>query len=236
LKPVSVYPSGDQAITISFWGTLSVEANEKIIRLYHHLTEQRKKFWIDIIPAYSSITVIYDLVSICRYHSPAYEWIKKELMEVLEEPHAAVNVTKRIIQVPVCYDLRLGSDIRHICTSKRISKEELVALHTSRSYRVFMIGFLPGFAYMGSVDDKIAVPRLAKPRAHVAAGSVGIAGNQTGIYPLDSPGGWNIIGRTPLQLFNPNQGSLTLLQPGDEVKFVSITMEEFKTLQPFNEP
>jgi inhibitor of KinA len=236
LKPVSVYPSGDQAMTISFGSTLSVEANERVIQLYHHLTEQRKKFWIDIIPAYSSITIIYDLVSIRRYHSPAYEWIKKELMEVLEELQAAVNITRRTIQVPVCYDLRFGSDIKRICAAKKITKEELIALHTARSYRVFMIGFLPGFAYMGSVEDKIAMPRLAKPRTQVAAGSVGIAGNQTGIYPLDSPGGWNIIGRTPLQLFHPNQSSLTLLQPGDEVKFVSITMDEFKTLQPSNEP
>jgi inhibitor of KinA len=226
LKPISVYPSGEQALTISFGNTISLEINAQVLELYHRLKERQTKFWVDLIPAYSTLTVVYDAVAIRRHQISAFEWIRKELMEVLEADYPIEKKASRTITVPVCYALKFGLDSKSILATKKITIEKLVELHTAITYRVFMIGFLPGFAYLGIVDDKIAAPRLAKPHAHVPAGSVGIAGNQTGIYPLDSPGGWNIIGRTPVRIFDAE--SPALLQPGDNVKFVSITKEEFE--------
>ena len=131
-----------------------------------------------------------------------------------------------IMNIPVCYDEEFGVDLQRIVEEKKLSKDEVIRLHCGKQYRVFMLGFLPGFPYMGEVDEKIAMPRKSEPKA-VAAGSVAIAGRQTGIYPLASPGGWSVIGRTPLKLFDPEKERPTLLNAGDTVEFYSISKEEF---------
>jgi len=137
-------------------------------------------------------------------------------------------IVPRNVNVPVCYDDEFAPDIPHITKEKKISKQELIQLHTQRTYRVYMIGFLPGFAYMGEVDQSIAMNRKTAPQ-QVSAGSVGIAGNQTGIYPMDSPGGWNIIGKTPVKLYEMNEhGMNTYFKAGDIVQFFSISKNEFK--------
>jgi inhibitor of KinA len=127
----------------------------------------------------------------------------------------------------VCYGEKYAWDINEIAKEKSIPVDEIIRLHTAKKYRVYMIGFLPGFAYMGEVDEKIAIPRKAQPRTSVEGGSVGIAGMQTGIYPIDSPGGWQIIGKTPLKLFDKERDDPVLLKPGDEIEFYSITENEF---------
>jgi inhibitor of KinA len=131
----------------------------------------------------------------------------------------------------VCYAERFALDLEELVQQKHLSKQEIIQLHTSITYRVYMIGFLPGFAYMGEVDEKIAMPRRQQPRTAVPEGSVGIAGAQTGIYPFTSPGGWNIIGRTPLKLFDKDKEEPTFFKPGDEVTFYSITEDEFAHYQ-----
>ena len=184
---------------------------------------------MDIIPAYASLTIVYDVVAIRKQYPSAYEWVRGELERALEIIKEDRIVSVRTIQIPVCYDLSFAPDSKRLAIERKISIEKLIELHTQQTYRVYMIGFLPGFAYIGTVDDRIASPRLKKPRTHVPAGSVGIAGNQTGIYPLDSPGGWNIIGRTPVNLFNVLVADPVLLQSGDEINFFSIAKEEFET-------
>jgi inhibitor of KinA len=139
--------------------------------------------------------------------------------------------TTRLIHIPVCYDRSLGIDLKEIATKKNITTDKIVELHSDATYRVYMIGFLPGFAYMGKVDEKIATSRKEVPRKNVAAGSVGIANFQTGIYPLNSPGGWNIIGQTPMNIFNKEYNDPCVLQPGDTVKFEPISLEEFEELK-----
>jgi inhibitor of KinA len=126
---------------------------------------------------------------------------------------------KRIIEIPLVYD---GEDLSYVANFHQISEAQTVELHTARTYRVYMMGFLPGFAYMGGLDARIATPRKSLPRTKVPAGSVGIAGNQTGIYPSESPGGWQLIGRTELQLYTPNADEITLLKAGDLVKFIAL--------------
>jgi len=130
------------------------------------------------------------------------------------------------MRVPVCYDDDFGFDLQAVCLQRDLGRDELISYHLSRTYRVYMLGFIPGFVYMGEVDPRIASPRKKKP-AGVQQGSVGIAGAQTGIYPFESPGGWNIVGRTPLKLFDANADPAVLLQTGDTVEFFQISREEF---------
>jgi inhibitor of KinA len=132
-----------------------------------------------------------------------------------------------MVRIPVCYDALFAPDLGLLAASKGMTSEEVVQLHQSRPYRVYMLGFLPGFAYLGQVADKLAMPRKQQP-VEVAAGSIGIAGNQTGIYPMVSPGGWHIIGRTPVTLFDSDKENPTLLKPGDTVQFFSISLDEFE--------
>ncbi len=138
----------------------------------------------------------------------------------------------RHISIPVCYDLSLAPDIEFVASQHALTTQQVIALHTSTAYRVYMIGFQQGFPYMAAVDKQIATPRKSNPRTSVPAGSVGIAGDQTGIYPFTSPGGWQLIGQTPLQMFNKNNHQPTLLQPGDEVQFYPISLSAFHQLKP----
>jgi len=144
---------------------------------------------------------------------------------------SVLQTKNKVIEIPVCYDKDFGIDLERVAQHTQISIHEIIQIHTSKTYHVYMLGFLPGFAYMGIVDERISTPRLITPRTNVAAGSVGITGSQTGIYPLDSPGGWNILGRTPIQLFNAGKEQPCLLQPGNTVKFISITKAAFDQLK-----
>ena len=150
-----------------------------------------------------------------------------QIENLIEEDIEISSLPSRNIKIPVCYSAKYALDLQEISKQKNLATDEIVRLHTTKKYRVYMIGFLPGFAYMGEVDEAIAFPRKAQPRKIVEAGSVGIAGSQTGIYPLDSPGGWQIIGKTPIQIFNKEKADPVLLQPGDEIEFYSITEDEF---------
>lgn len=181
---------------------------------------------MDIIPAYTTITIVYNETSNHR-ESITYQQIKQDVKNILERTESITDQAKRTVHIPVCYDTCFSLDGEQLAGSKNMTLEALVEIHASRSYHVYMLGFLPGFAYMGSVDASIAAPRLAAPRGHVPSGSVGIAGEQTGIYPLCSPGGWNIIGRTPLKLFDPEKSDPVLLHPGDIVTFIPISKVTF---------
>ena len=229
---VSIYPSGENALTVCLGDKMEVTSNDQVFRLFQYLQRFPNPFWKDLIPAYGTLTIVYDVNSIRQHHPSAYEWVKRETESALHDCGESEALAARKLQIPVCYDFEFGFDLKQLARARKFSVDEVIALHTQETYRVYMLGFLPGFAYMGIVNEKIAAPRLSSPRRHVPAGSVGIAGNQTGIYPLDSPGGWNIIGRTPVQLFNPEKESPTLLQPGDEVSFVRLSKNEFETFDP----
>jgi inhibitor of KinA len=141
-----------------------------------------------------------------------------------------VEMSSPLIRIPVCYDPAFAPDMIRLSAAKKCTPEELIGLHTAATYKVYMLGFLPGFAYMGGTDERIAMPRKPQP-VKVMAGSVGIAGRQTGIYPLDSPGGWHIIGRTPLRMFDPAAKKPVLLNTGDRVQFYTISKNEFLFMQ-----
>ncbi len=206
--------------------------NKRVLQLAAQLHKTPMEGLLDVIPAYSSLTVIYDPLSI---HLIATDCISTYVTDWLNEfitrlPETALEAPRKMI-IPVCYHPSLGPDIEGMAAEKNMSLNALIAFHTSVTYRVYMTGFLPGFAYMGMVDDKIATARKATPRQFVAAGSVGIAGSQTGIYPLDSPGGWNIIGQTPVKVFDKEREQPCLLKPGDEVVFEMISRNDFDKIK-----
>ena len=230
----NIFPLGDSALVIEFGDKIDVEINKRVGRLFKKLKEIEDPIITDLVPAYSSLAVYFNLFVLQQEklgNESSFDlmadFIESMALEDEEEPEE----NRGLIEIPVCYISSFGSDLAISAQHKDLSIEQFIEIHTSLVYRVFMIGFLPGFPYMGEIDERIALPRKVIPRKEVPAGSVGIAGRQTGIYPLSSPGGWQIIGRTPVCLFNKNNHRPVLLQAGDEVKFYSITEHEFADYQ-----
>jgi len=232
LPDYTIFPLGDSAMTIDFGNSIDEGINRKVLGLFHTLKDNRLPGIIELVPAYSSLTIYYDVLQLKKNHperKTAYDALSGIITKRLEEPIAEATLSTETIKVPVCYDAEFAMDMGELTKTKNISADDVIRIHTSKEYTVYMLGFLPGFTYMAKVDDKIAVPRKINPRINVEAGSVGIAGYQTGIYPLPSPGGWQIIGRTPLRLFNSDSDSFTLLKPGNKVQFYSISKDEFNS-------
>jgi inhibitor of KinA len=230
--PYRIFPLGDAAITVDFGNCIDETINKEVIARFNQLRQQPLPGMIEAVPAYSSLTVYYDMMTLKKkvpFHQTVYEWMRQQLEERLQQPVQQDQITGRLLNIPVCYDEEFAWDIQQLAATKNIPVDEVIQIHTARQYKVYMLGFLPGFAYMGEVDEKIATPRKPHP-VNIEAGSVGIAGKQTGIYPLSSPGGWQIIGRTPLKLFDTSAVEPTLLKAGDLVKFYSITKNEFELI------
>ena len=228
--PYRIFPLGDAAITIDFGNCIDETINNEVIARFNQLEQQPLPGMIDAVPAYSSLTVYYDVMMLKKkipLHKSVYEWMRQQLEERLQQPVQQNQIKERLLHIPVCYDEEFAMDLLQLAATKNISVDEVIQIHTAKQYKVYMLGFLPGFAYMGEVDDKITMPRKPQP-VNIAEGSVGIAGKQTGIYPLASPGGWQIIGRTPLKLFDASREEPILLRTGDTVQFYSITKNEFE--------
>jgi inhibitor of KinA len=230
MRDFSIHPLADGALVLSFGNEIDEDINQKVLHLFRRL-RNHSPFVTDLVPAYSSLTVYYDVLSLYSPGKTAFERVKEWLIPFLEEETGIEQTPERDIRIPVCYANAFAPDLEELATAKNLSADEVIHLHQGKTYRVYMIGFLPGFPYMGKVDIRIATPRKSSPRTGIPAGSVGIAGEQTGIYPFSSPGGWNIIGRTPVQLFDQQRTEPVLLQPGDNVTFYSISEDEFKDYQ-----
>jgi inhibitor of KinA len=239
IKPYRIFSLGDAAITVDFGNVIDEAINQKVLNLFYQLRDNPLQGMTEAVPAYSSLTIYYNVFDISKRitgDKPVFDFMSAQLEERLLQPLAETNIPSRLISIPVCYEREFAPDIDHLSKEKNISVEELIHIHSSKQYRVYMLGFMPGFSYMGEIDERLSCHRKPKP-ATVAAGSVGIAGRQTGIYPLTSPGGWQIIGRTPLKLFETSpkpspkdrafEDLFCLLHPGDTVQFTSISKNEF---------
>lgn len=229
-QPYSIFPLGDSALTIDFGNVISEDINQKVLTLFHHLKTLAHPTIIDIVPAYSSLTVYYDVTSLVHAEQTAFEMMVSKLEEFLIGASVIFAPKPNFFEIPVCYSKNFAIDIEYLSQQNEIAVEEIIHIHTSKVYKVYMLGFLPGFTYMGEVDQRIAIARKPTP-VKLFAGAVGIAGTQTGIYPVESPGGWQIIGRTPVKIFKKEDSNPVLFQPGDEVKFYTITENEFKNYQ-----
>jgi len=223
LDDPKIFPLGDGALTVDFGNTISVELNDRAIALASYFSGNPFEGFIEAVPAYSSVSIFYDLVEVRRNFAEfetAFDAVLEIVRASLDRVSSEIGKVSRTIEIPVDFGPDAAPDLVRIAAHRGLTVEETVGIFTSGTYRVYMLGFLPGFAYMGEVDVRIAVPRRDSPRLKVPRGSVGIAGRQTGIYLLESPGGWQIIGRTDLELFTPDAKTPCLLAPGDNVRFV----------------
>jgi KipI family sensor histidine kinase inhibitor len=214
---------GDSALLVEYASDIDAAVNAAVLAASARVRQARVPGVRDIVPAFASFAVHFDPV--VTDAGALRDVIDRAAAEpVPDEPGSA----QPLFEIPVCYGGRFGPDLLEVAAWAGCTPQEVVGTHAARSYRVFMLGFLPGFPYMAAVDDRIAMPRRDAPRPLVAAGSVGIAGRQTGVYPFDSPGGWRVIGRTPLTLFEPAREPAALLAPGQRVRFRPMSASDFE--------
>jgi inhibitor of KinA len=222
---------GESALQISWGNVIDKSINSEVHSFSGMLRQLNIKGIIDVIPAYSSVTIIFDLpFFLFSYHELPLHFMQLKLDEIYHWKKDLPAKELPVITIPVCYDPGLGNDLEKLSAENNMATEEIIRLHAASPYYVYMLGFLPGFSYMGEVNDRIAFPRKEKPMP-VKAGSVAIAGKQTGIYPVDSPGGWNVVGFTPLKIFDAARSTPCLLEPGATVVFEPIDIVVFNNLQ-----
>ncbi|MGI4744348.1 MAG: 5-oxoprolinase subunit PxpB [Janthinobacterium lividum] len=227
-----LFPLGDAAVVVQFGQEISAATHAAIQAFSAHLGRQPFVGLREVVPAFTTLTVYYDpwLVSQDGQYQP-YERVAATLRRRLAEAPALPPLAAEVQEIPVWYGGQYGPDLAFVAQHAGLSLSEVIARHAAPEYLVHMLGFAPGFPYLGGLDAGLATPRLAQPRALVPAGSVGIAGPQTGIYSLPTPGGWQLIGRTPLRLFDPAWAQPSLLEAGQHLRFVPIGASEYARLQ-----
>ena len=217
--------ASDQSLLIYFGEQITLEANERVRRLVHLLEQEPVAGVRNLHPAYCSLLVKFE----------GFEWRHEQLERQLRKYIGRLSKVKlpepRLMEIPVCYGGEFGPDLDEVAAMHGLTPEHVIELHTSATYLVYFLGFVPGFAYLGELARELVTPRLPSPRRKVPAGSVGIAGNQTGVYPFETPGGWRLLGRSPLEMFRIDRDGLSLLSIGDRVRFVPVSRERFTELQ-----
>lgn len=234
---VTIKPLGDAALIVQLGEGIHPSIHEKVRNLAILLHNQPFKGFIESVPAYNNLTIHYNPVIV--YHSqqntikhdrtPAtsFHKVSTYLHELVQQLGESSFSEDRLVSIPVLYGGEYGPDLEYVAQYHGLSVEEVIQFHSAQECLVYMTGFAPGFPFMGGMDERIATPRKETPRSAIAPGSVGIAGIQTGVYSLETPGGWQIIGRTPLDLFLPDSSPPTLLQSGDRIRFVPISVQEY---------
>lgn len=225
MKKAKILTAGDSALLIEFEQKIAPEINAQITAFVHLLKEQHIEGVTDLIPAFASLLINYDPRVI------GYKDLKARIEELLKIEVSEEASEARVFEIPVCYGGEYGPDIANIAENAGLSEQEVINIHCSKDYLIYMLGFLPGFVYLGGLDERIHTPRLANPRISIPAGSVGIAASQTGIYPLNSPGGWQLLGMTPVKTYDPERETPILVEAGDYIRFVPVTEEEFLNIK-----
>jgi inhibitor of KinA len=232
--PFTVYSLSEKAVTVTFGQEISEYLNLTVNSFDSLLHDQPFAGFITTVPAYASVTVFYDPVLVmrsCMSGADCFDKVTSYLKGLQPVKKNKETITSATITIPVCYDISLGPDLEEVANLHQISTHEVIRIHSAAVYKVYMIGFVPGFAYLGGMDPILATPRRSAPRKAVPAGSVGIAGEQTGIYPLQTPGGWQIIGQTPVKMFDPSRLQPSLLKAGDQAIFKPIDLHVFNELK-----
>lgn len=218
-------PASDQSLLIYFGEKITIKANGQIRKLLHLLEAEPLPGLRNLHPAYCSLLVKFDAVKW------RHAQLEKELRKYLGRLDKVKLPEPRQVEIPVCYGGDYGPDLEDVAATHGMVPERVIELHTSATYLVYFLGFTPGFAYLGELPQELVTPRLPTPRKKVPVGSVGIAGNQTGVYSFETPGGWRLLGRTPVSMFRTDRDGLSLLSIGDRVRFVPISRERFAELQ-----
>lgn len=225
MKP-TILPVGDRAISIDFGQVIDPIINRHIRQTIERIKELQLDGIIELVPTYCALLVEYDAMlysysEICNIIEPTLE----------EGMTDTTNELVTVVEVPTVYGGEFGPDLSFVASHNHLSEDEVISIHSGTDYLVYMLGFIPGFTYLGGMDPRIATPRLSSPRTLIPAGSVGIAGEQTGTYPSDSPGGWQIIGRTPVTMYDMSKAQAALLNAGDYVRYVPIDESEFHRIK-----
>jgi len=218
-----IFPLGENALTVEFGNEISLDLNRKALVLADYFQKDPFPGFVEAVPAYASTTLFYDPIVVRKTFyefGTVFEAVESFAESAVSIAGRATNREERIVKIPIIINSDSSPDLDFISEFSGLPQDTVIAIFLDRTYTVFMLGFLPGFAYMGKVDERIAAPRKQTPRIKVPKGSVGIAGRQTGVYPLESPGGWQIIGRTETKMFDPSSEPPCPLKPGDEVRFV----------------
>lgn len=225
MQNIKITPAGDSALLIEFGNTINEEINRKIKTVVQLMRDRDVEGIVDIIPTFCSLLINYDPTVIL------YDDLREKMQEIAQMDVEAGAARKKVYEIPVCYGGEFGPDMKNIMENSGLSEEEVIRVHSSCDYLIYMLGFLPGFCYLGGLDERIHTPRLKTPRIAIPAGSVGIGGSQTGIYPLDSPGGWQLMGKTPVKTYDPNRADPILVQAGEYIRFVPIDMDEYNRIK-----
>lgn len=225
MQKISILTAGDSSLLVQFGDEIKPEINRKIAATVQLMREQHIEGVLDVIPAFCSLLVNYDPRVV------SYNEIKTRMTNLLKIETTAGAERKRVFEIPVCYGGKYGPDMAFIAEHAGMTEAEVIRLHSSRDYLIYMLGFLPGFCYLGGLDERLHTPRLASPRLKIEAGSVGIGGSQTGIYPMDSPGGWQLMGMTPVKTYDPERKIPILVEAGDYIRFVPVDEEEYMRIK-----
>ncbi|MBG9737339.1 5-oxoprolinase subunit PxpB [Paenibacillus alvei] len=217
------FPLGDTAIVVEFGTVIGSDTHDQVRLLSLYLDEHPMYGMIEYVPAFTTVTVFYNPV-LLRY-SEAQKALESAAAQSLQ---MKLEGNVRTVDIPVCYGGSFGPDLEEVASHNELSPDEVVRIHSSGEYVVYLLGFAPGFPFLGGMSQRISTPRRSTPRLAIPSGTVGIAGMQTGVYPIVTPGGWQLIGRTPVPLFRPDMNPPTLLRTGDSVRFLPITEEEYK--------
>lgn len=216
--------AGDQGLLVEYGDEIDLEVNTMVRTMAIIMKQNTPKGVIETIPTYRSLLLVYDpsITNLAK--------LQKELQKLEERLEEIQIPPPDTVEIPVCYGGGFGPDIEFVAETHDLSVKEVIQLHSEPEYLIYMVGFTPGFPFLGGLSEKLHTPRLETPRTFVPQGSVGIANNQTGIYPVSSPGGWQLIGRSPIKLFDPERPNPFLYQAGDHIKFKPITLEEYSRL------
>jgi KipI family sensor histidine kinase inhibitor len=225
-----IVPLGDRALIVELGQRVDPAISARARAVAEHLLRARLPGVTDVVPAFTTVGIHYRPEALAGGGTP-HGRMREQVEAILARGIAPQGAAARVVEVPVCYGGEFGPDLAEVAAACKLTPDEVIALHAASPHVVHMLGFAPGFPYMGGLDARLGVPRRATPRIAVPAGSVAIARDQSAIYPLEAPGGWNLIGRTPLRLFRPAADPPCLLQPGDEVRFMAIAPERFRSLQ-----
>ncbi|HJV44484.1 MAG TPA: 5-oxoprolinase subunit PxpB [Bacillota bacterium] len=229
---MELFPLGESAIIVEFGKGIHLDIHRKVKRLTEYLDRYPFVGMIECVPAFSSVTVFYNPVKVKQENKEkgnrtSFEMVSSMLNQMALNIEESANQKPRTVEIPVCYGGDFGPDLEFVAEHNKLTLSDVIEIHSSREYLVYMIGFAPGFPYLGGMSERISAPRRSSPRMKIPGGSVGIAGTQTGIYPISTPGGWQLIGRTPLDLFCPDESPPSLLQSGDLIRFQPISRKEF---------
>ncbi|CAI8809986.1 5-oxoprolinase subunit B [Priestia megaterium] len=234
-----ISPLGDSALVITFGDSIQYDIHKQIKTCKDSIELNPFPGFVECVPAFTNLTIFYNPLEVVaavkkkekkEFVSP-FETVSSIIQRKIENEQTEKELNHRTVSIPVCYGGEYGPDLEYVARHHNLTTEEVISIHSEGEYLAYMIGFAPGFPFLGGLSERIATPRRPSPRTSIPAGSVGIAGMQTGVYPISTPGGWQLIGQTPIKLFLPEQNPPSLLQAGDIIKFEPISKEEYQEMQ-----